>query len=794
MGVKTEIDSENVCKTCGAIIPAGAPGGLCPACILVGSQQAAGVVGAPPLEQIAAAFPELEVLGLVGRGGMGAVYHARQPKLDRDLALKVLLPDLGADPAFEERFSREARALAKLNHPNIVGVYDFGERDGLFYLTMEFVDGVNLRQAMEAGRFTPEQAVAVIPGICDALQEAHGRGILHRDIKPENILLDRDGRVKIVDFGIARMIGDGAHDFTLTQSGAVIGSRQYMAPEQLEGSSSIDQRADIYSLGVVFYEMLTGELPIGRFRPPSEKSATTKYIDEVVMRSLEKELERRFQTVGEVKTQVETAASMRAGVAARPAAKERKSTPGEVAGVAKMTLWVTGLILLAPVLAGMALAVRAPGREAWVIVLFWAGVVSALVGYVGSWLALHAMQRSEISLAGRTWLRLIAIALPVVGVAALASIWASHEFRDFGKGSVFLTMIAAAVPTYLIASALAKAAGLAVVSWSARQWAWRGIALLMVATGIFAGSRDGHWPLDHSKLRGLIKLPSLGEHELGPAIEKAAGERLGDYQIRSTGDQVAITVLHETRSASVGRAPFEQLVKDWSRRVEPGNQGESVGDHVRAFKQRLLDALPAEAIVNAKLQYLFMRGSAKDELICFGLLAALAAAAMGVMGFPSGLCGICAMVFAYGVMLFVPARAYPADGPQLVRGPALGELEPEPIVADFSTPAAAARTYVEAMSRVDLGLIERAVAAEEFERMTKYFDPLQPGIRAEVSGFEGGRVLAVEPSRNRSGGERANPGVSMTVRMVSRDGSRLPEFQGWFSESPDGTWKLATKP
>ena len=790
MGVKTEIDSENVCKTCGAVIPDGAPGGLCPACILIGSQSAAGVAGAPSLEQIAGAFPELEVLGLIGRGGMGAVYHARQPKLERDVALKVLLPDLSADPAFEERFSREARALAKLNHPNIVGVYDFGERDGLFYLTMEFVDGINLRQAMAAGRFTPEQSVAVIPGICDALQEAHGRGILHRDIKPENILLDRDGKVKIVDFGIARIVGDGAHDFTLTQSGAVIGSRQYMAPEQLEGSGAIDQRADIYSLGVVFYEMLTGELPIGRFLPPSEKSATTKYIDEVVMRSLEKELERRFQTVGEVKTKVETAASMSAGVAAAPAAKPQRSTPGEIAGVAKMTLWVTGLILLAPVFLGMALDRRAPGRETWVVPLFWLGVTSALVGYVGSWLALHAMKRGEISAAGRTWLRLIAIALPVAGVAGLASMWASAELKDFGKGSVFLTMIAAAVPTYLIAAALAKSAGLTVVSYPARQWAWRGIALLMVATGIFAGSRDGHWPLDHSKLRGLIKLPSLGEHELGQAIEKAAGERLGDYQIRSTGDQVAITVLHETRSASAGRAPFEQLVKDWSRRVEPRREGESVGDHVRAFKQRLLDALPADAIVDAKLQYLFMRGSAEEELICFGLLAALAAAAMGLMGTPSGLLGICAMVFAYGVMLFVPARAYPADGPQLVRGPALGELEPEPIVADFSTPAAAARTYVEAMSRADVELVGQAVSAEEFERMVKNIWQLTPGNRPVVSGFEGGRVLSVSSIN----GESSGAGVGMIVRMVSRDGSRQPVFQGWFAESADGTWKLVTKP
>jgi serine/threonine protein kinase len=127
---------------------------------------------------------------------------------------KILSPELGRDPAFAERFAREARTLGKLQHPNIVTVFEHGEKDGFFYLLMEYVDGVNLRQAMRAGRFTPEQALAIVPGICDALQAAHTQGIWHRDIKPENILLDREGHVKIADFGIAHIVGDPQHDFT----------------------------------------------------------------------------------------------------------------------------------------------------------------------------------------------------------------------------------------------------------------------------------------------------------------------------------------------------------------------------------------------------------------------------------------------------------------------------------------------------------------------------------------------------------------------------------------------------
>ncbi|MBP6783339.1 MAG: protein kinase [Verrucomicrobiales bacterium] len=271
----------------------------------------------PSLEEIAAAFPDLEILDLIGHGGMSAVFLARQPKLDRLVALKVLPKSLAATPGFTERFTREGRVLARLSHPNIVAVHDFGESGGFCYLLMEHVDGVNLRQAMQAGRFTPEQALTIVPFLCEALQFAHNHGVLHRDIKPENILLDAKGRVKIADFGIAKIIGEESGEaMLLTQTGSRLGTAPYMAPEQIEQPASVDHRADIYSLGVVFYEMLTGELPLGRFAAPSEKAAVSGGMDEVVFRSLEKERGRRQQSAEELKTQI-------AGVGSGPGTSQR---------------------------------------------------------------------------------------------------------------------------------------------------------------------------------------------------------------------------------------------------------------------------------------------------------------------------------------------------------------------------------------------------------------------------------------------------------------------------------------
>jgi tRNA A-37 threonylcarbamoyl transferase component Bud32 len=265
----------------------------------------------PSSEEIAKLFPHFQILACLGRGGMGAVYKARQPKLDRFVALKILLPERYGGGQFAERFAREARALARLNHPDIVAVHDFGEAGGYPYLVMEYVDGLSLRQLLQRGQLAPEEALVIVPKICEALQFAHQQGVVHRDIKPENILLDKQGRVKIADFGIAKILVPGAQDLTLTGGKDVVGTPHYMAPEQIEHPARVDHRADIFSLGVVFYEMLTGELPLGKFQPPSRKVLVDVRLDEVVLHALEKEPERRYQHAIEVKTAVETIAAAR---------------------------------------------------------------------------------------------------------------------------------------------------------------------------------------------------------------------------------------------------------------------------------------------------------------------------------------------------------------------------------------------------------------------------------------------------------------------------------------------------
>jgi tRNA A-37 threonylcarbamoyl transferase component Bud32 len=316
------------CSRCGATLAAGEE--LCSRCLLALGREPAssdpegephGPAGrarrrpTPPLEEIAARFPELEVLALIGEGGMGAVYKARQPKIDRLVALKVLGFDPEDQPAFAERFRREGRALARLDHPNVVRLFDFGERDGLYFLVLEFVDGTNLRALMRQGALEPRQALAIVPQICEALQFAHDEGVVHRDIKPENVLIDAKGRVKIADFGLAKLVDADARDSALTEVGQVMGTPDYMAPEQLRGERGVDHRADIYSLGVVFYEMLTGALPRGNFALPSRHIHVDVRLDEIVLKTLEVQPELRYQHAVEVKTDVE-------GVGDRPAQRE----------------------------------------------------------------------------------------------------------------------------------------------------------------------------------------------------------------------------------------------------------------------------------------------------------------------------------------------------------------------------------------------------------------------------------------------------------------------------------------
>ncbi|MHC4447224.1 MAG: serine/threonine-protein kinase, partial [Planctomycetota bacterium] len=311
------------CPQCDSALPADAPDGPCPTCLAAAARapqakrptiKIPARPEAPEPQELAEHFPQLEVLELLGAGGMGYVYKARQRGLDRLIALKLLPPQISRDHNFAERFGREARALARLSHPSIVTIHDSGQAGDLYYFIMEFIDGLSLRQLLHSREqpLEPDEALPIVATVCDALDYAHEEGIVHRDIKPENILLDRKGRVKIADFGLAKLLGpNGGHlsRLTLTSPQQLIGTPHYMAPEQTECPLEVDHRADIYSLGVVLYEMLTGQLPLGRFPLPSELGHGDARVDNIVVHALAKDPQRRFQRVSEIKTAVNSALS-----------------------------------------------------------------------------------------------------------------------------------------------------------------------------------------------------------------------------------------------------------------------------------------------------------------------------------------------------------------------------------------------------------------------------------------------------------------------------------------------------
>jgi hypothetical protein len=307
--------ASEACAVCGKPLPRNAPGGLCPACLMGrgaewvkrSSARAGGFVP-PAADDLALLFPDFEIVRCLGQGGMGAVYQAVQRDLDRTVAIKILPPEIAADAEFSERFRREASALASLDHPNIVRLFDYGQREGLAYFVMEFVDGVDLSRRIASGPVTADEAFGIVSQLCDALHHSHGRGVVHRDIKPANLLITREGRVKVADFGLARLVNPGAGDPGLTRTNATLGTPRYMAPEQMAGASGSDHRVDIYAVGVVLYELLTGHMPVGHFDAPSEKiAALNPHIDEVVLRALSTEPERRFATAEDVKSSLREA-------------------------------------------------------------------------------------------------------------------------------------------------------------------------------------------------------------------------------------------------------------------------------------------------------------------------------------------------------------------------------------------------------------------------------------------------------------------------------------------------------
>ncbi|BDS05482.1 hypothetical protein NT6N_05220 [Oceaniferula spumae] len=254
------------------------------------------------------------VESLIGRGGMGAVYKVVHEDLQRVCALKLLPVSADSRPDFGERFMQEARAMARLHHPNIVHVYDFGRTDdGHLYYVMEYVEGADLSVLMKEGRVDSDHARDIVLQVCDALHYAHRMGFVHRDIKPGNIILDDQGCVKVADFGLAKMLRDETQsappDFTLTMQGEVLGTPGYMSPEQSCGDP-VDHRTDIYALGVIYYQMLTGSLPLGHFNPPSAITKSDGQLDAVVMRLLSKNPEDRYQQAIDVRDAI-TVSSVR---------------------------------------------------------------------------------------------------------------------------------------------------------------------------------------------------------------------------------------------------------------------------------------------------------------------------------------------------------------------------------------------------------------------------------------------------------------------------------------------------
>ncbi|MHB8876299.1 MAG: serine/threonine-protein kinase [Myxococcaceae bacterium] len=311
-------------------------------------------------------LPGYELLHLIGRGGMGEVWKAHQKSLGRTVAVKVLPPKLAKDPEFIARFEKEATALAALNHPHIVQIIDRGVAGEHYYFAMEYVPGRSLREILNAGRLPPVEALGIIAQICGAIDYAHGKQIIHRDLKPENILVDEAGQVKVADFGLAGIGGpDSKHQLTATS--VAMGTVNYMAPEQRKDAKHVDHRADLYSVGVMLYELVTGELPIGRFKLPSEKlSGLDPRLDDIVARSLETEPAARYQRASDLGADLAALLGSGAGLPAggaptRPGRSDRM--PAKASGAAqpsviergwkgiKIGLMVVGaLVLLAALL------------------------------------------------------------------------------------------------------------------------------------------------------------------------------------------------------------------------------------------------------------------------------------------------------------------------------------------------------------------------------------------------------------------------------------------------------------
>lgn len=312
------------CPECGLRLPnPSTTGGLCPRCLIATAVEDLSTVDHPALGRFGdigvtpdvahlnRQLPAYEFIELLGRGGSGWVFRARQRTLNRTVAIKILHGATAAPSDAAHRFTREAQILARLNHRRIVTIHDFGSLPEFEYIVMEYVPGPTLREFLR-GHPLGMKAFDIADQICDAVEHAHSIGVLHRDLKPENVLFesfDNSDSVKVADFGISRLIGDTEPGFHQTNTGFVVGTPFYAAPEQMTAGAKIDTRADIYSIGVMLYEMLTGQLPRGRFAPPSQHRRVPAGTDAVVLRCLESDPARRYANLALVRARLRDVAS-----------------------------------------------------------------------------------------------------------------------------------------------------------------------------------------------------------------------------------------------------------------------------------------------------------------------------------------------------------------------------------------------------------------------------------------------------------------------------------------------------
>ena len=305
----------------------------------------------PTAEELGAMLPHYEISHLIAAGGMGAVYAGMQRALDRAVAIKILPPDAARDGESIGRFRTEAKAMARLTHPNIPAVYDFDVSAGYCYLVMEYVDGWNVHQLITQSELTPDLTYSLLSQVCDALHYAHQRGIVHGDIKPSNLLVTQEGTVKLADFGLAQLTGSRE-----TETFAPMGTPEYAAPELWQPGVEMDHRADLYSLGCVFYEMLTGAAPQGQFTLPAAALRLDHRVDTVIARCMQQKPDLRYQSAAEVRAAIEAIRAPAPGTtlvkpavrivrppARRPTAGSNTRRRAKKPTSAGPVLWVLGL-------------------------------------------------------------------------------------------------------------------------------------------------------------------------------------------------------------------------------------------------------------------------------------------------------------------------------------------------------------------------------------------------------------------------------------------------------------------